>query len=113
MKTLFRRTLHILLLLVVLSFPLMAQQVDAGGADLLRSKIEQLENADITSKSKTVQDIYKQTLARLYRECLANLNGDVADLRKIQAAAQSDPQGDIASQIAKLTNEMNVTAEKL
>src|ERR1700741_513304 len=112
MKTSVRiSTCLLILLLVVLSAS--AQQTEATDSASIRSKIEELEKTDIKSKSKTVQDIYKQTLARLYQEYIAALRQDVSDLKKIQSVAQSDPQREIASAIEKLSTEMNITAEKL
>jgi hypothetical protein len=106
-------TVALFFTLVLLTISVMAQQPETPDSDLLRTKIEQVENADLKSKSKLVQDIYKQTLQRLYQEYLTALRQDVADLRQIQKAAQTDLQGKITSEIVKLSNEINLTAEKL
>ena len=90
-----------------------AAQTEPADSDLVRAKIEQLENTDIKSKSKLVQDVYRQTLARLYQEYIASLSQDIADLKKIQSTAPVDSQKEIASHIERLSTEMNVTAEKL
>jgi hypothetical protein len=113
MKTSLRISANLAVSSLLLVSQVMAQQSDSADAEVVRAKIERLENADIKSKSKTVQDIYRRTLLRLYDEYLLALHKDIADLKKIQAAAQSDPQGEISLQISKFSIELSLTEEKL
>src|SRR6185436_4395955 len=106
MKTSFRISLHLFMSLWLLLAPLVAQ-TQSVGAEQLRARIDQLEKVDLTSKSKNVQEIYKRTLLRLYEELNAALRTDIDELRQIQKASQSDPQGEIAAEINKLSLELS------
>jgi hypothetical protein len=85
-------------------------------ADHLREKIEQLESIDLTSKSPSVQDIYRRSLLRLYNQYISALEQDIAGLKSIQSVTSgtgSDSQKEITAQVQKLTGDLNVTKEKI
>jgi hypothetical protein len=95
----------------------LAQAPQSGqSADSLRSRIEQLEQIDLKSKSPSVQGIYKRSLLRLYDQYVSALRQDVADLKSIQAAmngAGAASQTEITRQLDRLAKELAVTEEKL
>lgn len=95
----------------------LAQAPQSGqSADSLRSRIEQLEQTDLKSKSPSVQEIYKRSLLRLYDQYVLALQQDIADLKSIQAAmdgAGAASQTEITKQLDRLAKELTVTEEKL
>lgn len=106
-------SLSIVILLLAFSY-VPAQEKESQNADLLREKIEQLENTDLKSKSPTVQDIYKRSLLRLYDQYVVALEQDMADLRAIRSTLEGTGAVDeTATQLQKLTNEQLITREKL
>lgn len=103
-------------LLFVLSLQGFAQQTSLDRTESLRSKITELESADLKSKSTIVQDIYKRTLSRLYEEYAAALREDIADLKRLQEATRNtaaDPQNEVGARLTQLTRELGATEEKL
>lgn len=115
MKTVRAITL-ILVALLLLAAPIAAQQRQGRNADMLKQKIEQLESIDLTSKSPTVQDIYKRSLLRLYTEYQAAIQEDLADLNKIRTTiggTSAETLAEVNDQIKKLAQEMSVNAEKI
>lgn len=105
--------LPLLIALALLTISVMAQQPETADSDAALAKIKHLENSDIKAKSKLVQDVYKRSLERAYQEYITALRQDIADLRKIQSAADADLQRKITADIAKLSVEIDVTSEKL
>jgi hypothetical protein len=112
-------TVLCLIIILCLSKASMAQspsQSTPQSADTLREKIEQLEKTEMTSRSATVQEMYKRTLARLYAEFSKAVEDDISDLKKIEATirgAQSENNSEVAAQLKKLITERDVVNEKL
>jgi hypothetical protein len=116
MKPLSRILVFTLILNLLVVCPVLAQEKQSQDTDLIRAKIEQFEKTDISSKSASVQNIYKRTLLRLYSQFSAALQQDIVDLKAMQAAVggtNAESQKEIARQIQKLTQEMSETAEKV
>jgi hypothetical protein len=106
--------------LIVLSFSRVsvAQQPNENtiaSADTLRERIEQLEKTELSSRSTTVQDMYKRTLVRLYTEFSEALDAEISDLKKIEQAVEgtrSANNSEVAAQLKQLTTERDVVNEK-
>src|SRR4051812_14200301 len=104
MKPLSRILIFTLILNLLVACPVLAQEKQSQDTDLIRAKIEQFEKTDISSKSASVQSIYKRTLLRLYSQFNAALQQDIADLKAMQSAVggtNAESQNEIAKQIQK------------
>jgi hypothetical protein len=115
MKTSSRILLSVFLL-AFLTCSITAQEKEALSSDLLKTKIEQFEKTDITSKSAVVQGIYQRTLLRLYNQYDAALKQEIADLKAMQAVVSGtnkESQNEIALQLQKLSADESVTSEKI
>ena len=99
------RLLFLLVSLVIFA-PSIArpQSKPSQNADNLKRKVEALENADVTSTSPTVQDVYRRTLLRLYSQYLEAINSDVAALKIIGANAEgiTASETEITSRLSSL-----------
>lgn len=90
------------------------QQPDA--AKVLREKIERLEEVDTSSKSQTVQDIYRRALLRLYEQYTAALRREIGDMKAVGAVVSDTDtvaRNEIARQLKRLEGELDVTGEKI
>jgi hypothetical protein len=115
MKPLSRILVFTLILNLLVVCPVLAQEKQSQDTDLIRAKIEQFEKIDLSSKSASVQLIYKRTLLRLYDQLSAALQKDIRDLKAMQSAvgsANTDSQKEIALELQKLVQEQSETAEK-
>jgi hypothetical protein len=115
MKPVSRTFLFTVIMSLLMVCHALAQEKQPQGADLLRAKIEQFEKMDISSKSSSVQIIYKRTLLRLYNQLAASLQKDIKDLKAMQSAvggANTDSQKEIAAELQTLAQEQSETAEK-
>ncbi|HEY0376284.1 MAG TPA: hypothetical protein VGC87_04940 [Pyrinomonadaceae bacterium] len=116
MKATSRGLLAFSLFFVLAALPAAAQQKQAQDADLLRTKIEQFEKTDISSKSSSVQAIYQRTLLRLYNEFNSALLQDISELKAMQDVVNGTDTGsqkDIVLELQKLTREQDELAEKI
>jgi len=107
-------SLSLFLLLIVI--PANAQNTNTLDAELIYGKIQRLESVDVKSKSPTVQDLYKQTLLRLYEDYRRALEQDLKDLQSIQAAigeSKRNAQSELSVQIRRLSDERDTTIEKI
>src|SRR5688572_29657010 len=101
---------------ILLATSTVAQEQQSRDTDLLRVKIEQFENTDITSKSTSVQSIYQRTLLRLYSQLNLALQQDIKDLKNMLSAVggvDAESHKEITLQIQKLTREQDGASEKI
>jgi hypothetical protein len=101
--------------LILLAYPVQAQESTAQNATLIRQSIEQLEKLDIRSKSAQVQSIYKRTLLRKYGEYISALQQDIAEIKQIQAGANTPgapPDQEASNLLKQLSEELSLTSEK-
>lgn len=93
-----------------------AQQQQPDAAKVLRTKIERLEEIDSSSKSQTVQDIYRRSLLRLYEQYAAALRREIGDMKAVSAVVSDTDdvaRNEIARQLKRLEGELDVTGEKI
>lgn len=100
---------------ILLACPVRAQESTAQNATRIRQSIEQLEKRDIRSKSPEVQTLYKRTLLRKYSEYISALQQDIAEIKQIQADANTpgaQPDKEASNLLKQLSEELSLTSEK-
>lgn len=108
MNKIYLKGTSILLSLLLLACPLMAQNGQAQDTDALKEQVKQLESIDMNGKSASVQMIRKRTLLKLYEQLQGSLEKDAADLQAILKAisgSNSSDQQEVSAQLRKIEQE--------
>jgi len=111
MKTIMR-LLPVCIFLLGTSQIVAAQETPPLNSDRVRDTIQQLEKTELSSRSATVQDLYRRSLLRLYADFDLTLQRDISDLEKIQSMV-AGMQSEITTKIDELRLERAANAEKL
>src|SRR6185295_17734071 len=103
----------VLLILLLCVSPLCVGQVPRD-CDQLRSKIERLEIMDVRGMSNSIQQIYSETLAKLYAQLIPCLEQEIAVTAEMSnAVAGTDAANAVQDKLQALKKEKADTESKL
>jgi hypothetical protein len=106
-------SLRVLLALTLLISPLAVAQ-DSVNCDQLRSKIAQLEKLDIKDMSPSIQQLYKESLLKLYTQFSQCIQRDISKTTAMrEAVAGTDAAQAVEEKLRALTADKNATDGKI
>lgn len=116
MRIIMSALLSLTIFMSLMIVPAQAQDGKQSNADQLKRKMERLENINLKSKSLTVEDMYRKMLLETYADYRLALEQELADLRHLVSIAGENQRvgsEEAISLIRKLTDERDVTIEKI